>query len=121
MKARNWSVGTIAGSTAEAFIERHGLAVQGFADLDAAATALANDKVKAVIYDAPMLQYYAKNNSDKALGVVGELFEKQSYGIGVPQGSPCRKQITRAILSLRERGIFKELENKYFGSNGGNR
>lgn len=121
LKARHWSVGTIAGSTAEAFIERQGLAVQGFADLDAAATALANDKVKAVIYDAPMLQYYAKNNSDKALGVVGELFEKQSYGIGVPQGSPYRKQITRAILSLREQGIFEELENKYFGASGGNR
>ena len=72
--------------------------------------------MKAVIYDAPMLLFYAKNNPDKQLGVVGQVFETQSYGIGVPQGSPYRKEITRAILVLREEGFFKELENKYFGT-----
>jgi hypothetical protein len=30
--------------------------------------------------DAPMLLYYAKNNSDQQLGVVGDIFERQSYG-----------------------------------------
>lgn len=119
LKTRKWPVGTLAGSTAEAFLERQGLAVQTYADVDAACAALADDKIKAVIYDAPMLLFYAKNNPDKQLGVVGELFEKQSYGIGVPQGSPYRKEITRAILALREQGFFDELENKYFGTGGG--
>lgn len=116
VKARKLPVGTIAGSTAQTFLEQQGLSVQGFADLDKAAEALDKDKVKAVVYDAPMLQYFAKNNPDKGLGVVGALFEKQSYGIGVPQNSPHRKQITRAILALREQGFFDELENKYFGA-----
>ncbi len=116
LKARKWAVGTIAGSTAQAFLERQGLTTVGYADVEAAAADLQKDKVKAVVYDAPMLQYYAKNNPDKALGVVGDLFEKQSYGIGVPQGSAYRKQITRAILALREQGFFDELEAKYFGA-----
>jgi ABC-type amino acid transport substrate-binding protein len=116
LKTRKWAVGTVSGSTAQAFLERQGLTVQGFPDVDAACAALADGKVKAVIYDAPMLLYFAKNNPDKQLGVVGELFEKQSYGIGVPQGSPYRKAITRAILALREQGFFEELENKYFGT-----
>ena len=116
LKEHKWPVATVAGSTAQTFLERQGLAVQGFADVDAACAALASNKVKAVVYDAPMLLYYAKNNPDKKLGVVGELFEKQSYGIGVPQGSPYRKEITRAILALREQGYFDELENKYFGT-----
>lgn len=116
LKTHKWPVATVAGSTAETFLERQGLSVQGFPDVDAACAALADNKVKAVIYDAPMLLYYAKNNPDKKLGVVGELFEKQSYGIGVPQGSPYRKEITRAILALREQGFFDELENKYFGT-----
>lgn len=119
LKARKWPVGTIAGSTAESFLERQGLAVTGFPDVEAAAAALLKDKVKAVVYDAPMLQYFAKNNPEKNLAVVGDLFEKQSYGIGVPQGSPYRKQITRAILALREQGFFEELEAKYFGARGG--
>jgi ABC-type amino acid transport substrate-binding protein len=84
LKARKWSVGTLAGSTAQAFLERQGLTVKTFSDVESAGAALADDKVKAVIYDAPMLLYYAKNNPDKQLGVVGELFEKQSYGIAVP-------------------------------------
>ena len=116
LKTRKAPVATIAGSTAQAFLDRQGLAVQGFPDLAAASAALEKDKVKAIVYDAPMLQYFAKNNADKGVGVVGELFEKQSYGIGVPQGSPYRKQITRAILALREQGFFEELENKYFGA-----
>jgi ABC-type amino acid transport substrate-binding protein len=116
LKARKWSVGTLAGSTAQAFLERQGLTVKTYADLEAAGAALADNKVKAVVYDAPMLLYYAKNNPDKQLGVVGQLFEKQSYGIAVPAGSPYRKEITRAILALREQGFFEELENKYFGT-----
>lgn len=93
--------------------------MQTFPDVDTACAALDDDKVRAVVYDAPMLRYYAKNNPDKQLGVVGELFEKQSYGIAVPQGSAYRKEITRAILALREQGFFDELENKYFGANTG--
>jgi polar amino acid transport system substrate-binding protein len=116
LKEHKWPVATVAGSTAQTFLERQGLTAQGFPDVDAACAALASNKVKAVIYDAPMLLYYAKNNPDKKLGVVGELFEKQSYGIGVPHGSPYRKEITRAILALREQGFFDELENKYFGT-----
>ena len=115
LKARKWPVGTVAGSTAQTFLDRQGLTVQGFPDVDAAGVALADDKVKAVVYDAPILLYYAKNNLEKKLGVVGDLFEKQSYGIGLPQGSPHRKEITRSILALREQGFFDELENRYFG------
>lgn len=116
LKSRRWTVGTVAGSTAQTFLEKQGVSIQGFPDPDSACAALGEDKVKAVVYDAPMLLFYAKNNPDKQLGVVGELFEKQSYGIGVPQGSPYRKEITRAILALREEGFFEELENKYFGT-----
>ena len=119
LKTRKMAVGTLAGSTAQTFLERQGLNVMTFADVEAAGAALADGKVKAVVYDAPMLLYYAKNNPDKQLGVVGELFEKQSYGIGVPHGSPYRKEITRAILALREQGFFDELENKYFGTSSG--
>ena len=116
LKARKMSVGTLAGSTAQMFLERQGLNVLTYPDVEAAGAALADGKVKAVVYDAPMLQYYAKNNPDKQLGVVGELFEKQSYGIALPLGSPYREEITRAILALREQGFFDELETKYFGA-----
>ena len=119
LKSRKMSVGTLAASTAQTYLERQGLTVVTYPDVDSAGAALADGKVKAVVYDAPMLLYYAKNNPDKELCVVGELFEKQSYGIGVPQGSPYRKEITRAILALREQGFFDELENKYFGTNSG--
>ena len=119
LKTRKMTVGTLSGSTAQAFLERNGLNVVTYGDVEAAGAALVDGKVKAVVYDAPMLQYYAKNNPDKQLGVVGELFEKQSYGIAVPLGSPYREEITRAILALREQGFFDELENKYFGTSMG--
>ncbi len=116
LKTRKFPVGTVNASTAAAFLEKQGLNVKGFPDVDAAARALEKDEVKAVVYDAPMLRYYARNNPDAKLGVVGELFEKQSYGVVLPQNSPYRKRISRAILALREQGYFDELETKYFGA-----
>lgn len=115
LKMQKWPVGTVAGSTAQTFLERQGLTAQGFSDVGVAGAALAEGKVKAVVYDSPMLHYYAKSNPDKRLGVVGDLFEKQSYGIGLSQGCPQRESITQAILTLREQGVIDELEIKYFG------
>ncbi|MDQ3119677.1 MAG: transporter substrate-binding domain-containing protein [Verrucomicrobiota bacterium] len=116
LKTRKWPVGTVTGSTAATFLQRQGLTVQGFPDVDAACAALVEDKVKAVVYDAPMLLFYAKNHPEQQLGVVGELFENKATESGSRRAARIAKKITRAVLALREQGFFEELENKYFGT-----
>lgn len=78
---------------------------------------LEQNAIDAVVFDAPAIAYYVKNaeaNASRA-AVVGELFEKQKYGIALQSGSPLREQINQAILKLRESGFYDALYQKWFG------
>jgi len=47
--------------------------------------------------------------------LVGGLLRPEKYGIAVPQGSTLVEPINRAILRLRERGIYERILRNWFG------
>jgi len=47
--------------------------------------------------------------------VVGKLFERQDYGLALPQGSPLREKFNRAILLLVESDKLEQIRTKWFG------
>jgi ABC-type amino acid transport substrate-binding protein len=47
--------------------------------------------------------------------VVGKIFEPQDYGLALPQGSPLREKINRAILTLLESDEMEQIQKKWFG------
>ncbi len=110
-------VATVKGSTAERYLQEKGMKVSAFDTIDGAYQALEKQKVVAVVYDQPILDYHVKLGGGGATGeqVVGRLFQRQNYGIGMQQGSPWRKQINSALLQLREEGVIDELHAKWFG------
>lgn len=125
LKMQKWPVGTVAGSTAQTFLERQGLTAQGFSDVGVAGAALAEGKVKAVVYDSPMLHYYAKSNPDKRLGVVGDLLRSRAmvsaYLRAARSGSRSRKPFShcaskesstnsRSSISVLERELPQSLD-----------
>jgi polar amino acid transport system substrate-binding protein len=109
-------VATVKGSTAEKYLGRHRAQVIAFPTIDEAYAALGKKDVKAVVYDAPILYYHVKNMGGGNQQVVGRLFERQNYGIGLQQNSPHRKAINSALLKLRENGYLEELHTKWFGA-----
>jgi ABC-type amino acid transport substrate-binding protein len=108
-------VATVKGSTAETYLNEHGLKVSPFDTIDGAFEALAHDEVDAVVYDQPILDYHVKVGGAASEQVVGRLFQRQNYGIALQQDSPYRKQINSALLKLREEGVIDELGAKWFG------
>ena len=108
-------VGTVAGSSSADFLKSNDITPKGFPDIDSACRALAAGELKAVVYDAPLLKYYVSTNPDSKLQLVGDLFEKQDYGFALPEKSPLRKDINRALLKLTEDGYLDELDKKWFG------
>jgi polar amino acid transport system substrate-binding protein len=110
-------VGTLAGSTAEAWLRNNKAKLSSYPDVASAIAALNSGQVKAVVYDAPVLRYYLSKKTGTRLRLVGPIFEKQSYGIGLQQDSPLRVPINRALLALTERGFMNELQKKWFGAN----
>jgi len=110
-------VGTLAGSTAETWLRNNKAKLSSYPDVASAIAALNSGQIKAVVYDAPVLRYYLSKKVGTRLRLVGPIFEKQSYGIGLQQESPLRLPINRALLALTERGFMNELQKKWFGAN----
>jgi len=109
------SVGTVGGTTASEYLQRSGARVIEFAKITEAYETLLTGDLDAVVYDAPGLRYFASHEGRGAVQVVGPLFMEQSYGIGFPEDSPYREDINRALLTVRENGVYEEIYNKYFG------
>jgi ABC-type amino acid transport substrate-binding protein len=109
-------VASVTGSTASSYVESHKLDATLVAAIDDAYRLLADGKVDAVVYDSPVLRYYANTTGKGQAIVVGPVFEPQSYGIAMPVGSVWRRPIDQAILSVMEDGTYARLQQAWFGS-----
>ncbi len=111
-------IATIGGSTSANYLKQQNLVAKEFKQIDDAYSALNNAEVDAVVFDAPILLYYAAHDGKGKVQVVGNIFRKESYAIALPTGSPYRKLINNALLSLQEKGTYQELYDKWFTSKG---
>ena len=107
-------VATIAGSTSANYLSQQKIETKELKQIDEAFSALNNSDVDAVVFDAPILLYYAAHDGKGKVQVVGNIFRKESYAIALPNGSPYRKPINNALLSLQEKGTYQEIYDKWF-------
>jgi len=107
-------VATTRGSTAAAFLRELKAQVQEVSQIDEAYRALLNKEVDAVVFDAPVLLFYAANDGKGRVHMVGSLFRKEDYGIVFQPNNQLRKQVNNALLALREDGTYQQLYDKWF-------
>lgn len=111
-------VATKLGTTSEDFVKKHAKAkdVKLFPNIDQAYMELATGGADAVIFDSPVVQYYASTAGKGRAKVVGPLYVGQSYGIAFPKGSDLRSKVTVALLEMMENGEYAKLYKKWFGT-----
>ncbi len=109
-------VATTSGSTAATFMDGRDIAYRGFNDLESMFAAFEDGSVEAVVFDAPILAYYATTVGDGSAEVVGPMFLRENYGFALPSDSPLREPINRVLLRKREDGSYDALYRKWFGS-----
>ncbi|MEH1943984.1 MAG: transporter substrate-binding domain-containing protein [Nostoc sp.] len=107
-------VATTAGSTAAAYLREHKISVLEVNKIEQAYNALQTKKADAVVFDAPVLLFYAANEGKGKVQIVGSILREESYGIILPNNSPYRKPINQALLSLKENGTYQSLYDKWF-------
>jgi len=112
-------VATVRNSTAAQYLAQRNVNTSEFSTGDEAIQSVERGDADAVVYDAPVLQYYASHEGKGKVQVVGAVFRKESYGIQFPKDSPLRKQVNEALLRLRENGTYDRLQTKWFGGEGG--
>jgi polar amino acid transport system substrate-binding protein len=108
-------VATVKGSTSAEYLRQHGADIQEYGSVDESFQALQRREAEAVVYDAPVLLYYAAHEGNGKVQVVGSIFRKESYGIVFPSDSPYRKPVNSALLKLKENGTYDQLYKKWFG------
>jgi ABC-type amino acid transport substrate-binding protein len=107
---------TVANTTADQFLSTHGIAHTTVPQIGDAYAQLGHDQADAVVYDAPILNYFASNAGKGKVRLAGEMFKPEPYGIALPLGSPHREPINRAILEIFTDGTYQTLTQKWFGA-----
>ena len=108
-------VATVKGSTAADYLANRPIKKIEYELVEQAFESLEESEVDAVVYDSPVLQNYAIQDGVDKVRVVGNIFERQSYGIALKSDSPYRESINQAILSIIENGTYDEIYQKWFG------
>jgi polar amino acid transport system substrate-binding protein len=109
-------VATIMSSTSANYLAQQKIESKEFKQINEAFNSLNNSEVDAVVFDAPILLYYAAHDGKGKAQVVGNIFRKESYAIALPNGSPYRKPINNALLSLQENGKYQEIYDRWFST-----
>jgi polar amino acid transport system substrate-binding protein len=109
-------VATLSSTVAADYLAQQGIYFVGVDTMEQAASLLDQGQVDAVVFDSPVVQYYATHHGNGKFKVVGPVFKTVFYGIAVPTGSSMRKQINEGLLSLVEDGTYDQIYQKWFGS-----
>ncbi|MDP6934051.1 MAG: transporter substrate-binding domain-containing protein, partial [Myxococcota bacterium] len=102
-------------TTAANYLKASGAHVVVCEVIDDCYARLATRDVAAVVFDAPVMQYYAANHPQQMFMTVGPIFQLESYGIAVQSGSHLREDINKALLAMREDGTYQEIQEAWFG------
>ena len=107
-------VGTTAGSTSSVYVAAKQAKLTEYQKISDAFDALERNQIDAVVFDSPVLLYYAATAGRGKVRVVGPVFRKENYGILFPRGSDLRKRINEALLKMREDGSYDRLYETWF-------
>ena len=109
---------TVANTTSAPALSKIGVQHTAAQQIEDCYTGLENDNFDAVVFDAPVLQYYVAHRGAGVADVAGPIFKNEDYGIVFPIGSDLRRQFDDALLSVQEDGEFERLKRKWFGTGG---
>lgn len=108
-------IATVRGTTGAEYLARKRLTSVEVAHIDDAYPLLEAGQVDAIVFDAPVLLYYAATEGRGSVQVVGPTLKDEYYGIALPIGSSLRKPINEALLEMMQDGTYTEAHNRWFG------
>lgn len=112
---RSAKVVTVEGSAAADSLRERGIAFVTRSDLEAGLQDLADQRVDAVVYDAPLLKYRVMKNHPGSLQVLPAIFDRQDYAFALPEGSTLREPVNRAILEYLATDEWRNTLIEYLG------
>ena len=113
---RGKTIGIVAETGGDTYCSEQKLDVVRYKTLEAAAQAMIEHQIDAVVGDASILEYYELKHADVKVNVVGELFQRRHFGFSFHRdGTNLREKFDIAILALRENGTLDQIRQRWFG------
>lgn len=109
-------IGTIEASTAAILLDSRDLGFLGYSDPQAMFRAFERGEVEALVFDGPILAYFAANDGMGRAILLPRNYRPENYGIALPANSPLREPINQGLLRLREDGTYGRLLDLWFGT-----
>ena len=108
-------VATVAGTTSSQYLESMGIAATGLPSIDDCYRGLRDGTFDAVVFDSPVLRYYATEDGAGAVEIAGPIFHAEDYGLAFPLKSELRAPVDQALLDIRQDGTYDLIKRKWFG------
>ena len=96
----NISVATVRGSSSASYLNNREIVFLKVNHIEEALEALEEDKVDAVVYDAPILQYLIRQEKKDNLQLLPGVFLPFYYGIALPESSTRNEAINVQLLDV---------------------
>lgn len=109
-------VATIGDTTAEKYLKEHHVTLRRYTTVSEGLRAVVRHEVDAMVYDAPILRYAVQTEVGGAVRVLHATFDQEDYGFVIPQGSPLREAMNRALLTITREPGWQEVLRSYMGN-----
>ena len=109
-------VGVIENAASNAYFSRQRIPMRMYEDVKQGLEALEVGRIDAFVHDEPIVRFTIRQNPDRDLHVLPPVFERQDYGIVIPEDSPLREPINRALLGILNSDDWIVLRAQYFGT-----
>ncbi len=109
------TVGTIRFTTSEIYMQENRIVYIPYDTVAEALEALNLGIINALVYDAPLLQYFINMDFKGTIEVLPTTFLRQDYGIALPHGSEFREPINRILLRRIHQDEWQDLLYKHLG------
>ncbi|MBL0714803.1 MAG: transporter substrate-binding domain-containing protein [Desulfosarcina sp.] len=110
-------VGSMAQSEALEWLVERGIAPASFLTDQEGLQAIVDNKIDAFVYDEFLLKYIVKTDFPARVHLLAGTFDHYYVSMGMPNGSPLREPINRALLKIMEKEGWNRLVARYIGSN----
>jgi len=108
-------VATVAGTTADQHLKDHGVEANALPAIDDCYRGLRDGNFDAVVFDSPILRYYAAGDGAGAVQLAGPIFNAEDYGFAFRQNGDLHSDVDESLLEIRQDGTYDLIKRKWFG------
>jgi ABC-type amino acid transport substrate-binding protein len=113
---RSVRVGAVTGTTSMSYLSSQHIRFSAYPDARSGLKAVKGGTLDAFVYDRPILYWLAKEEDyEGSIKVLDATFDAQDYAIALPENSPLRMPINRALLAITDTQEWRDLVKQYLG------